>query len=122
MKRQHHAWVTIVPGVWLLVCTLTAGLQKVFSPDPAIGFVSHAQKYGDALSAGKILAPAKTVAEMQRIILNDYVNTTMAVLFVVVVVAVTIYGLLGIRKALTNPAATAIEIGPAAAVAGGSHG
>jgi carbon starvation protein len=122
MKRQHHAWVTIVPGVWLLVCTLTAGLQKVFSGDPAIGFVSHAQKYGDALSAGKILAPAKTVAEMQRIILNDYVNTTMAVLFVVVVVAVTVYGLLGIKKALTNPAATAIEIGPAAAVAGVSHG
>ena len=29
MKRQRYAWVTIIPTLWLLVCTLTAGLQKV---------------------------------------------------------------------------------------------
>ena len=110
MKRQYHAWVTILPGVWLLVCTLTAGLEKVFSGDPAIGFVSHAQKYGDVLSGGKILAPAKTVAEMQRIIFNDYINATMSVLFVAVVVAVAVYGALSIRRALSNPRATAIEM------------
>ena len=32
MKRQRYAWVTIVPTVWLLICTLTAGLQKFFTP------------------------------------------------------------------------------------------
>ena len=122
MKRHYHAWVTILPGVWLLVCTLTAGLQKVFSGDPAIGFVSHAQKYGDVLSGGKILAPAKTVAEMQRIIFNDCVNATMSVLFVAVVVAVAVYGVLSIRRALSTPNATAIEIGAAVVAAGGGHG
>ena len=121
MKRQYHAWVTILPAIWLLVCTLTAGLQKVFSIDPAIGFVSHAGKFGDALSGGKILAPAKTIAEMQRIIFNDYVDATMSILFVAVVVAVVIYGLIGIRKALSNPNATAVEFGAAAVAAGGGH-
>jgi carbon starvation protein len=111
MKRQYHAWVTILPAVWLLVCTLTAGLQKVFNADPAIGFISHAWKFNDVLATGKILAPAKNIAEMQRIILNDYVDATLAILFVAVVIAVVFYGLISIRKAFSNPNATAIEIG-----------
>jgi carbon starvation protein len=114
MKRQYHAWVTILPTVWLLVCTLTAGLQKVFSADPAIGFISHAWKFNDALSTGKMVTPAKSIAEMQRIILNDCVDATLAALFVAVLIAVVFYGLISIRKAFSNPNATAIEIGAAA--------
>src|ERR1700745_1298520 len=34
MKRERFAWVTIVPAVRLFVCTVTAGLEKVASPDP----------------------------------------------------------------------------------------
>ena len=44
MKRQRYAWVTIVPAAWLVVCTLTAGLEKVFSIHPSVGFLSHAQQ------------------------------------------------------------------------------
>ena len=76
MKRQRYAWVTIVPTAWLLICTLTAGLQKIFSAEPAIGFVAHARVFGDAAAAGKILGPAKTMEEMHRIIVNDYVDAT----------------------------------------------
>jgi carbon starvation protein len=121
MKRHYYAWVTVLPTVWLLVCTLTAGLQKVLSAHPAIGFVSHAWKFNDALSSGKVLAPAKSVTEMQRIISNDYVDATLAILFVAVVVAVVVYGLISIRKAFTNPKVTAIEIGAAAPTVEGIH-
>jgi carbon starvation protein CstA len=114
MKRQQYAWVTILPTVWLLACTLTAGLQKVISDNPAIGFASHAWKFGGALSSGKVLAPAKSIPEMQRIIFNDYVDATLAILFVAVVVTVVGYGLISIRKAFANPNVTAIEIGAAA--------
>ncbi|MGO8183072.1 carbon starvation CstA family protein, partial [Rhizobium leguminosarum] len=41
MKRERYAFVTIVPTLWLCVCTLTAGWQKLFSPDPKIGFLAH---------------------------------------------------------------------------------
>jgi carbon starvation protein len=121
MKRERYAWVTIVPTLWLLVCTLTAGLQKVLSSVPGIGFLSHAWQFSEAASAGKILAPAKTLEEMHRVIFNDYVDATLAALFVVVVVAMTVYGLIGIRRALGNSRITAIEVGAAGPVPGGIH-
>src|SRR5229473_1766721 len=108
MKRERYAWVTIVPTVWLLVCTLTAGLEKVFSSTPAIGFVSHAWRFSDALSAGKILAPAKTLEEMQRVIINDYVNATLAAVFVAVVVSIAVYGVISIWRALGTPGVTTV--------------
>jgi carbon starvation protein len=121
MKRERYAWVTIVPMLWLLVCTLTAGLQKVFSTVPAIGFVSHAWVFSGAAKAGRVLAPAKTLEEMHRVIFNDYVDATLAALFVAVVLAMTVYGVIAIRRALGNPKVTAVEVGLAGAVSGASH-
>jgi carbon starvation protein len=121
MKRERYAWVTIVPTVWLLVCTLTAGLEKVFSSVPAIGFVSHAWRFSDALSAGKILAPAKTLEEMQRVIVNDYVDATLAALFVAVVLAMAVYGVIAIRRALGTPRVTTVEVGSVGAVPEPGH-
>ena len=60
MKRQRYAWVTIVPTAWLVICTLTAGLEKVFSPNPAVGFLSHAHEVrrrdrrGQGAGAGQV--------------------------------------------------------------------
>jgi carbon starvation protein len=119
MKRDRFAWVTLAPATWLVVCTITAGLEKVLSPDPNVGFVSHALKYGDAIAAGQLLAPAKTLGEMRRIVLNDSIDASLAAVFVLVVVATVIYGLISIRRALGNPQPTAMEIGFAGAVAGG---
>ena len=121
MKRQQFAWVTIVPALWLLVCTLTAGLEKVFHPAANIGFLAHARQFGDALTTGKILAPAKTVVEMQKIVFNDYVDSALAAIFVGVVLAMLIYGLIGIRKALSTPYVTAAEIGAVGLTTGGIH-
>src|SRR5262249_28427478 len=78
MKRERYALVTIAPAAWLVVCTVTAGLEKVFSPDPNIGFVSHALKFADAIAAGQLLAPANSMAEMTRIVVNDYIDATLA--------------------------------------------
>jgi carbon starvation protein len=121
MKRERYAWVTIVPMLWLLACTLTAGLQKVFSATPSIGFLAHARVFGDALAAGKVLAPAKTIEEMNRIVFNDYVNATMAALFVLVVIAIVVFGVISIRRALGSPGSTAVEVGEAPASARPAH-
>ncbi len=122
MKRQRFAWVTVVPTVWLVVCTVTAGLEKVFSPDPAVGFLAHAAKFGSAVAAQHVLAPAKSLADMSRIVFNDRLDATLAGLSVAIVLAMVFYALFDIRKALSNPSGTAIEVGgaPGAAGAGGA--
>ncbi|PKU24313.1 carbon starvation CstA family protein [Telmatospirillum siberiense] len=111
MKRERYAWVPMLPAAWLLICTLTAGLQKVFSPIPAIGFWAHGQKFADAMNKGQILAPAKTMDQMSQIVVNDYVDATLAAAFVFLVLAMLFYGVLAIRKALSTSKVTAVEIG-----------
>jgi carbon starvation protein len=115
MKREHYAWITIVPTAWLVVCTVTAGLQKVFSANPAIGFLSHASRFSDAAAAGKVLAPAKSLGEMYRVVFNDYVDATLAAVFATIVVIMVAYGVLACIKALGNPRNTALEVDAAMA-------
>jgi carbon starvation protein CstA len=114
MKRERWAWVTIVPTLWLVVCTVTAGLEKVFSPNPKVGFLSHAEKFSQALASQQVLAPAKSLPEMSRIIFNDYLDATLAAVAVGIVLVMVAYGVLRIRQARATPQNTAIEIGGAA--------
>ncbi|MDM8354657.1 carbon starvation CstA family protein [Pandoraea communis] len=109
LKRERFAWVTILPTLWLLACTLTAGWQKMFDPDPKVGFLAHAGKYQAALADGKLLAPAKSVAQMQQIVFNDYVDATLAGVFMFVVVAVAVFGLRTIMVARQANKPTAQE-------------
>ena len=109
MKRAQYAWVTALPTVWLLACTLTAGWQKIFHSDPKVGFVAHAQKYQAAHDAGTILAPAKSIGDMERIIFNDYVNATLAGFFIFVVLAVLLYGIRTVLAAREQARPTAKE-------------
>ncbi len=105
MKRERYAWVTIVPTIWLIICTLTAGLEKLFHSNPAIGFLAHATKFGDAVAINQVLAPAKSIAEMQRVIFNDYVNASLCALFVAVVLSMIIFG---IRAGMRGYASTSV--------------
>jgi len=93
MKRQRYIWVTMLPAVWLLICTTTAGFIKLFDANPAIGFLSLAKKYSDALASGQILAPAKNIDQMQHVIWNAYTNATLTALFLFVVFSILFYAL-----------------------------
>jgi carbon starvation protein len=113
MKRHRYAWVTLIPTTWLVVCTVTAGVQKVLSPDWKIGFLAHAQRFTDAIGNGKVLAPAKSLGEMSRVVFNDYVDATLAAVFALIVVTMVVFGVSACLRALMEPRSTAIEIGGA---------
>ncbi|KRG72838.1 carbon starvation protein A [Stenotrophomonas chelatiphaga] len=106
MKRDRYAWVTAVPAVWLLICTTYAGLIKIFDSNPAQGFLAQAHKFQDAIASGTITAPAKTVGQMQQIVVNAYVNTTLTVLFLLVVFSILFYALKTIAAARRTPQRT----------------
>ncbi|MBI6749154.1 carbon starvation CstA family protein [Pseudomonas syringae] len=93
MKRQRYVWVTMLPAVWLLICTVTAGLIKLFDANPAVGFLALAKKYSAAADAGQILAPAKTMDQMQHVIFNAYTNAGLTILFLFVVVSILFYAI-----------------------------
>jgi carbon starvation protein len=115
MKRERYALVTLVPLTWLLVCTLTAGWQKMFHPDPKIGFIAHARKFSDALSRGELLAPAKTAGEMQRVIMNDWINAGLCALFITVLLAMVFYGIRAVAEARRAQGPTTREVADALA-------
>ena len=77
MGKMRHAWVTLVPLAWLAAATLTAGWQKVFSPLPALGFLSHARSLANS-----------TNPDAARMILNDRIDAALALFFMAVVVVV----------------------------------
>jgi carbon starvation protein len=78
MGKQRYAWTTVVPLVWLTVVTLTAGWQKVFAADPRLGFLSHA----------RLVAQGAGNATGARLIFNDRLDATLALVFMAVVVVV----------------------------------
>ena len=112
MKRQRFAFVTIIPAAWLCLCTLTAGFQKLASPDPAVGFLAHAGKYGEAMAAGQVLAPAKSMAEMSKIVWNDRIDAALCAVFIAVVVSMIGFGIAACLRALRTPEWTAREANP----------
>jgi carbon starvation protein len=76
MGKMRYTWVPLLPLVWLAAATLTAGWQKVFSPDPKLGFLSHAAS----------LNP--NAPNAARMIFNDRVDAALALFFMFVVVVV----------------------------------
>ena len=114
MKRERYVWVTLVPTAWLLITTLTAGLEKVFHPDPKIGFLALARRFSEAAAQGTVLAPAKSIAEMQRVAFNNYLDAVVCGAFVLLVLAMAYFAFRISVQALKHKLPTAREIPPLA--------
>ncbi len=125
MKKDRYAWVTIAPTVWLLICTLTAGWQKLFHEDPRVSFLAHAARYRQAIAEGTVLAPATSLQQMGRIVFNDMVNAGLCVIFMAVVVSILAFGIRAIlaarRASQPTTRETPFEPLPSGAVASGGH-
>ncbi|WP_338261743.1 carbon starvation CstA family protein [Corallococcus caeni] len=109
MKRERYVWVPGIPAAWLVLCTLTAGFQKAFGGDVRVSFVAHARAFSQAIAEGRVIAPAKSVEEMEAIIRNDYLDAALTVFFMVVVVATVLFGVRAALQAWRSPVATSLE-------------
>ena len=109
MKKEKYVWVTIVPTIFLFITCMTAGWQKIFHENPKIGFLAQANRFKEALARDEILAPAKTVAEMQTVIFSNQINAALCAFFMIVAI-VMIFASIGIiRRALASPTPTVRE-------------
>jgi len=90
MGKARYAWVTLVPLTWLVIVTMTAGWQKLFSSDPRVGFLSHANGMEAVLAAGGLPRGAASVDIAHRMIFNDRLDAAVAAFFMISVVVVLV--------------------------------
>jgi carbon starvation protein len=86
--KQRYAFITMIPLMWLVAVTMTAGFEKIFSAMPNVGFLTHA-----ATLAAEAAAPGVTaarVAEIGRLIWNDRIDCAMTAFFIAVVAVVLV--------------------------------
>jgi carbon starvation protein len=91
MGKAKYSFVTLVPLVWLLCVTFSAGYLKIFSPEPKLGFLAHAQMLKDKVTQGN-LTPAE-VHTQNVLIFNDYLDATMGGVFLLLVLIIVVEAL-----------------------------
>ncbi|MFH3625403.1 carbon starvation CstA family protein [Acinetobacter nosocomialis] len=109
MKKEKYVWVTIIPTIFLFITCMTAGWQKIFHENPKIGFLAQAHKLSDAIARGEIIKPAKTIAEMQNIVMSNQINAALCGFFMIVSIVMIIASIGIVRRALASPKPTVNE-------------
>lgn len=109
--RLKWAWITGVPLAWDVTVTLTASWQKVFSDDPRVGFFTQAERYRDAIDAGKVLPPAKSMDDMHTVVTNSTVDGVLSAVLALLIVVVIADAARVCVRAVRDPAAA--ELGEA---------
>jgi carbon starvation protein len=101
--KVKYAWVTGIPLIWDATVTLTASWQKVFSDSPTLGFFAQRARYQEALDAGRVLAPAKSLEDMRAVVTNSTVDGVLAAFFALLVVIVLVDAARVWVRALRSP-------------------
>jgi len=90
MGKARYAFLTIIPLVWLVIVTMTAGSQKIWSSDPKLGFLAHADWLRAALAEGTLPAGVRSVAAARQMIFNDYLDAAVAGFFLAAVLVILV--------------------------------
>ncbi len=90
MGKARFAFVTLLPLSWLAIVTMTAGWEKIFSPDAKLGFLSHARIVQNAIDSGVLPATIKSIGDARRMLVNDYLDAIVAGFFMISVVVILV--------------------------------
>jgi carbon starvation protein len=88
MNKVRYSWVTILPMLWLVLATQTAGYQKIFHPDPRIGFLAEAGRLNGLIAKGQV--PADQIAPVHKQIFNSRLDAALTGLLALLVWAIVI--------------------------------
>ncbi|GAA5110422.1 pyruvate/proton symporter BtsT [Orbus sasakiae] len=102
MKRAQYIWVTVIPAIWLLICTTWALGLKLFSDNPQLeGFLYLAKEYNRRIAEDPTLT-TQQISNMNHIVINNYTNAGLSILFLIVVYSIIFYGIRTALKVRNN--------------------
>ncbi len=101
--KARYAAVTLIPLGWLVSVTFTAAWQKIFDPNPRIGFLSHARQLASAP------VPPSGVA---RLIFNDRLDAVVTGILIVMVALILIESALLWWKVASGRTARSVSEAP----------
>jgi carbon starvation protein len=100
----------LVPGIpllWDLSVTMTASWQKIFSPDPRVGYWTQHFAYRDAERAGKTsFGSAADPAQLHDVVRNTFIQGSLSIVFAALVAVVFVTGVLVCIKAIRGSTPT----------------
>lgn len=82
MGKARYLLVTVIPLIFLMSATFTAGYIKLFDANPKMGFIAGAKSYGDKIAAGGTEQQLKEWAAQQ---FNFNVDTAVTAFFLLAV-------------------------------------
>jgi len=88
MGKARYAWATLLPLAWLVIVTMSAGLVKLFSSEPKLGFLARAHMLHAARAAGTLPPGVKSATDLAQMIANDYLDAAVTAFFLVSVVVI----------------------------------
>lgn len=102
--KPLYALVTIIPLIWLMTVTMTAGVQKIFHDSPKIGFLAQAKSLDEKLpalqqaaeaaqalgEATAIEAAAKAVKTNRVLHFNMMLDTVVTAAFLIMVTIILV--------------------------------
>ena len=101
-RSPKRALVTLLPLLWLLTVTMTAGIQKTWHSDPRIGFLAAARTIESKLpalvtahaearvssDAARIAAASKAIRDARTVRFNNRVDAAVTMVFLALVAAI----------------------------------
>jgi carbon starvation protein len=107
--RPRFAVLTAAPLAWLLVVTMTAGWQKIFSENLRIGFLAQAAHLASQIESGAIAADR--IAETRHVIFNNQLDAVVTAAFMLLVAIVVLDAARVWYKVLFGAGHRAVAIG-----------
>ncbi len=106
-RSPYLALITLVPLVWLVAVTFTAGVEKIFHPDARIGFLAQAQMLAEktaalqkeldnanpAVDVTAIDAAQKALQANRTLRFNNLLDAAVAGIFLALVIAIVLLSL-----------------------------
>jgi carbon starvation protein len=80
MHRLRYAWITLTPLAWLVTVTYAAGLEKILSSHPRVGFLAQANAF----------EAAQRTASTAQLVFNNRLDAAVCAVFLVLVATILV--------------------------------